>query len=271
MRKILFLYPTMIFGLVFGIGLRTDYPNIPKGIASQPIVANYVSLSTEITPIDTVRKMIEKINLDRALTDLRKLTGEEETCLDHGCYTIADRYTSSVGLQWAKDYVYEQLTNLGYSVEIQDWSNGSYSDQNLIIRKPGMVSLENEIYLIAHLDGVHSPAADDNASGVVSLLELARIIRSRPMKNTMVLLFSTGEEQGSFGVISYLDQLTAEELGAIKYVINIDMLGYDKNLDHVMELWSGDHSPSFALTQEMQGIIRAYQINLVPIFITGCG
>lgn len=70
-----------------------------------------------------------------------------------------------------------------------------------------MVSLEHEIYFVAHMDGVaDSPAADDDASGVVSLLELARILRNRAIRNTVVLVFSTGEEQGALGVDSYIDQ-----------------------------------------------------------------
>ena len=83
------------------------------------------------------------------------------------------------------------------------------------------------------------PAADDNSSGVVSLLELARIQKSRVISSTVVLLFSTEEEHGALGVQSFVDQLTPEEFVAIKYVVDVDTLGYGANNGGVMELFSG--------------------------------
>jgi len=221
--------------------------------------------------------MIEQVNIDRALTDLRKLTGEEPICNGNGCYTISNRQTSSVGLQWTKKYIYDELVKMGYSVEVQDWSHSGYSDQNIIAKKPGESIPGEEVYFVAHMDGTKKgltgryPAADDNASGVVDILELARILSIHSFSRTSVLLFSTGEEQGSLGVKSYIGQLSPEELSAIKYVVNIDMIGYDTNRDAVMELWHGEHAPSLALTQIISEAIKDYQINLQPKFVIGCG
>jgi Zn-dependent M28 family amino/carboxypeptidase len=116
-----------------------------------------------------------------------------------------------------------------------------------------------------------TPAADDNASGVVDLLELARVLSSYSFNRTVVLLFTTGEEVGTLGAISYLDQLTSDELSSVQGVINIDMIGYDGNHDGVMELWHGGHPPSLELTQSMYKIIQAYSFKLKPGFSVGCG
>ena len=86
-------------------------------------------------------------------------------------------------------------------------------------------------------DGVRFPAADDNASGVVDLLELARVISDYSLSRTVVLFFDTGEEQDGRAASSYLNQLSPQELNAIRDVITIDMVGYDANRDGVMELW----------------------------------
>lgn len=227
--------------------------------------------------IDLVWQMLEQVDKDRALNDLRQLVGDTPICIDKGCYTIMNRATGSKGLQWAKDYVTQELASLGYSVELRDWSREGRADQNLIARKTGSLLPDQEIYFVAHLDGVKEnwggerfPAADDNASGVVDLLELARVLSDYSLSRTVVLFFSTGEEQGAHGVRSYLDQLSQEEVSSIQYVVNIDMIGYDKNRDGVMELWYGDHEPSFALTKVMSDTIRAYQLDLEPIFVRGC-
>lgn len=228
-----------------------------------------------ITPMDIVWEMLGQVNKDRALIDLRKLSGEEEIYIGGDYYSIVNRLTGSEGLDWAQDYVSEELNQLGYSVEVRDWSLNGYADQNIIARKVGVVSPADEIYFIAHLDGVGTgtqkyPAADDDGSGVVDLLEMARILSGYSFDRTVVLLFSTGEEQGTLGSQAYLNELTPEELSSIKYAVDIDMVGYDKNEDGAMELWDGGDPSSLPLTHMMSEIIKTYQIDLSPQFVTGC-
>jgi hypothetical protein len=248
----------------------TPLGTIPPEIAPDPSPAT-------IPPDDIVLEMLGQVNISRALVDLKQLTGEVPICIGTGCYTITNRLTGSEGLSWAKEYVYTELARLGYSVEIRDWSRAGYADQNIIARKPGVLHPEEEIYFVAHLDGVKPgldgqfPAADDNGSGVVDILELARVLNTYSFSRTVILLVSTGEEQGTLGVQSYLSQLSPIELNSIKYVVNIDMVGYDANHDRVMELWYGDHSPSFDLVNLMKEIIQTYQLELVPGFVVGCG
>ena len=254
---------------------RTATATIQPTEVSFKLLPDLFSQST-ITPLDIVQEMVGRIDKDRILTDLRRLTGEVPICTDNGCYTITDRLTGGEGLKWAKDYIYKELTDVGYSVEFQDWSLEGKADQNLIVRKPGIFFPGEEVYFVAHLDGAKKgagsqfPAADDNASGAVDILELARIMSSYSFSRTLVLFFSTGEEQGALGVRSYLNKLTPEKLSSIRAVVNIDMIGYDNDRDGVMELWSGDHPPSLALTNVMSDTIRAYQLNLIPRIVTGC-
>jgi len=226
---------------------------------------------TQITPNpNAIWEMVGEVNQERVLTDLRRLTGVEPICTGNGCYTITNRETGSEGLQWAKDYIYEQLVSMDYVVEIQDWRSSGYTDQNLIARKYGSVYPGEEIIFIAHVDGYleNNPAADDDASGVVCLLEVARILSSRSLSRTVVLIFSTGEEHGSLGSHSYVDQLTPEQLSAIKYLVSVEMIGYDSNHDGAMELWSGDQPQDFV--QLLSELITAYVPGLTPKIVTGC-
>lgn len=231
---------------------------------------------SEVPPLYLVEKMLEQVNAERTQTSLRQLSGEEPVCTKNGCFSIKNRLTGSEGLQWAKEYIYEELARSGYSVELRDWSFLGRADQNLIARKPGLIYPDQDIYLVAHIDGVNpegverSPAADDNASGAVGILEVAKILSEYTFQHTVVLFFSTGEEQGVLGARSYVDQLSPDELRAIKYVVNIDMIGYDANLDGVMEFWSGDHQPSLVFAQNLSDIVSAYPINLSPRIVTGC-
>jgi len=275
-RRALTLCSAILLSLVVGVGLisarqvQTGYGDI------QPDSIRELSQTTLISPTQVVWGMLGQVNQDRALNDLRQLTGESPICTSSGCYTIANRLTGSEGLHWAMDYLYEKLLSLGYSVEFRDWSRSGYADRNLIARKPGMAAPAEEVYVVAHVDGVGDggdryPAADDDASGVVDNLELARVLSSRSFSRTVVLFFSTGEEKGALGVKSYLAQLSPNELSSIKYVVDVDMVGYDANGDGVMQLWHGGEAQSLRLTQLMSETIKAYQLDLAPLLQIGCG
>jgi hypothetical protein len=269
MKSILIFPSTIIFSLIIGILCITDYQKRQDYLFYQPVSTSEFNKQIEIKPIDVVREMIEQVNQERVLTDLRRFTGEEPICTENGCYTITNRETGSEGLKWAKDYIYETLVDLRYSVEILDWSRNGYADQNIIARKQGRVYPGEEIYFIAHLDGYleNNPAADDDASGAVSLLELSRLLSSRRLNRTVVLFFSTGEEHGSLGSRSYIDKYP-ERLGAIKYLVSLEMLGYDSNKDGKMELWTGDQTVDFV--NMIKEIITSYQIGLAPEIFTDC-
>jgi hypothetical protein len=269
-RRIVTACSVILLGAVIAVGLRSD-------CREQSLPIQRPGPTTPISPTQTVREMLRQVNRDRALGDLRRLTGEEPLCSGAECHTIANRLTGSEGLHWATDYIAKELVSLGYSVEFRNWSRAGYSDRNIIARKTGAYAPDEEVYFVAHVDGVKPrpgevfPAADDDASGAVDNLELARILSSNTFSRTVVLLFTTGEEQGRLGARSYLDQLPPAALDSIQAAVDVDMVGYDANRDGVMELWHGAHAPSMAVTQMMSDTIKAYQLDLEPRFVVGCG
>ena len=259
------LIPVFLIFTLFGASYSsTGYPDANYGerLDNQEV-------PNAIIPSGTVEEMIAEVSQERIQTDLKRLTGVEPICLDGECYLIHGRETGSEGLQWAKDYVYATLQNLNYSVEVLPWTSDPYSDENIIARKPGVLHPEMDIYFIAHLDGYpyNGPAADDDASGVVSLLELARILSDESLSYSVVLFFSTGEELGARGARSFVADYP-ERLESIKYLVSVEMLGWDSNDDGLMEFWSGDQPTDFV--EMMSNIITAYPIDLTPEIVTGC-
>ena len=85
---------------------------------------------------------------------------------------------------------------------------------------------------IAHLPGPKSvrPGADDNASGAVALLALARwygfLAKEgiRPQR-TLILLFANAEEEAMKGSSQYIHSLSPKELEHIVQNVNLDMIG----------------------------------------------
>lgn len=92
---------------------------------------------------------------------------------------------------------------------------------------------QEAVLLGAHMDhlgmpgGVLHPGADDNASGVSALLEIARSLAASPVRprRTVLLAFWTGEEEGKFGSGHYTRQ-PRWPLGATKAYLNLDMIGH---------------------------------------------
>lgn len=255
-----------------------DHAPLPSSnTATNPAAEKPAAIAGAVTPLDVVGEMIAQARLDRALADINPLTGETPICIAADCDTISNRVTGGDGLQRAKAYVFDSLASMGYSVQLEDWSRSGFTDQNIIAIKPGERHPEEKIYFVAHLDGqgsvipIHYPAADDNASGVVDILETARVLSDYTFSRTIVFFISTGEEQGTLGVKSHLDRLSPSELNAIQYAVNIDMVGYDANQDHAMELWYGSHAPSLELAETISAVIAAYQLDLSPEFVVGCG
>ena len=85
--------------------------------------------------------------------------------------------------------------------------------------------LPNERILVyGHRDTAGSPGANDNGSGTVIMLELARILRELPMKRTVELMSIGAEEQlASAGSHAYI-AAHQEDLQEIKASVELDMV-----------------------------------------------
>lgn len=99
------------------------------------------------------------------------------------------------------------------------------------------------VVLGAHLDhlgivdGQVHPGADDNASGVAALLEIARAFaasRERP-KRTLVFVFWTGEEEGKFGSAHWVRH-PLWPLAKTAAYLNLDMIGHPWTPDEMKKL-----------------------------------
>jgi hypothetical protein len=77
--------------------------------------------------------------------------------------------------------------------------------RNYIVDLPGTDLASEVLILGAHYDAVpNSPGADDNATGVAALLEIARALKDTPRRRTIRLVFFTLEEVGLHGSVQYI-------------------------------------------------------------------
>lgn len=102
---------------------------------------------------------------------------------------------------------------------------------NLIVDLPGRGDLASEVIILgAHFDAaVGAAGADDNGTGTAALLEVARVLKDRPMQRTVRLVFFNLEEAGLKGSIEYVRALKPRlDRGDEKLVgmVSLEMLGY---------------------------------------------
>lgn len=95
---------------------------------------------------------------------------------------------------------------------------------------------EGMVVVGAHYDTVSdTPGADDNASGVAGLLELARLVARQPLPRTVRFAAFTLEEPPTFMTSrmgSYVLAKSLFEEGAVVYgMISLEMLGYYTEAD----------------------------------------
>jgi len=165
--------------------------------------------------------------------------------------TLEGRGLGSAGLQKATALVEARLGAAGLEPAANDrirqswrWTGGEPAREmdlvNLVVQVPGRdPKFANEpVLVIAHLDHlgrgwpdvregnenqVH-PGADDNASGVAVLLELARAMASEPPRpRPVVFAVVTGEEAGLLGSRHLLASMAPEEKPFA--CVNLDTVG----------------------------------------------
>jgi Zn-dependent M28 family amino/carboxypeptidase len=129
------------------------------------------------------------------------------------------------------DYIESALAAQGYSVGRQTFSCYGKSVSNLIAEKTGT---DQEVVILgAHYDTVPgTPRADDNASAVVGLLELARLLKETSIQKTLLFVAFVNEEPPCFGSdrmgsMVYAKKLKEQGL-SIKVMISLEMIGYFK-------------------------------------------
>lgn len=110
-----------------------------------------------------------------------------------------DIFDNQNGLARVQAYIEETLKNLGYTLERQPFVLRHRLLENVIARKNLQAGLPR-LMIGAHFDAVPgTPGADDNASGVAVLLEIARILaQDRAVQNTEFVAFNA-EEYGMAG------------------------------------------------------------------------
>ncbi|NLX96513.1 MAG: M28 family peptidase [Rhodopirellula sp.] len=136
----------------------------------------------------------------------------------------------------ATENIYQWFDDLGLTTtydtmyEVEDYLGNRYDFNpplvNVVGVKPG-VTRPDEVYIIgAHYDSVGNPGADDNASGVAAVMEIARVLAPYSFDRTIEFIAFDGEEDGLFGSLHYTEFHTVGK--QVMGMISADMIAYNQ-------------------------------------------
>lgn len=208
----------------------------------------------------SVEELITQTDLIKLTTTVREFSGEDPTTVNGNPVTLINR-VSNTGNDAAAYYIKERMTAFGLTIEEHDYASGG---KNIIATQVGETN-PNDIYLIsAHYDSVANYCADDNASGVAAIMELARILSPHCTENTIVYALWDQEETGLHGSRAYA-QRAAGAGDTILGAFNIDMMGYDGDNDKNFDIDVRNIAGSIAMKDDIINVLNNtnYGIDLI--------
>jgi hypothetical protein len=175
--------------------------------------------------------------------------------------SVPTRYVCTNGQLTARDTISNLFKSSGLATSLVTFTNKckstcrSSTGYNVVGVKKGLVRPQ-EYYLVgAHYDSMSgnpcqtAPGANDNASGIAGVMELARVFSKLKTEASIIFVAFSGEEVGLLGSERYVQTLISSGLKAnIKAFVVLDMISYyEKNRSVVIEGSNGTSRQSAVL------------------------
>lgn len=219
-----------------------DVPAVPT--------IGYATLSPTQLPADTstiapavgaapnITALINQIESDRLMMHVRTLSGF------HTRHVNSPQNRSDFGVGAAKNYIMRQFEEIQASSQGAlyvfphefdiEWAGVRSRQTNVVAILSGTEIGAGTIIIGAHYDSRandnndgmgYAPGANDNATGVAALIEVARVMAQRPHRSTVIFVAFAAEEVGRLGSIAFVnDYVKRNNIDLITY-INVDAIG----------------------------------------------
>ncbi|WP_035804074.1 M20/M25/M40 family metallo-hydrolase [Lunatimonas lonarensis] len=194
-----------------------------------------------VTRNQVVARMVDEVEVDNLRNYLENLVGfgsRHTLSEDQPTRGIeaSRQYVLALFNEFAKTSGGRLTAEIDYYTEKADGRRVDRDTRtgNVMATLKGTDPNDDRVFLVsAHIDTrvsdvmdrqSDSPGANDDGSGVVAVLEMARILSKRPFPATIVFAIVSGEEQGLLGA-DYLAKKAKTENWNLVAMLNNDMIG----------------------------------------------
>jgi aminopeptidase YwaD len=133
-------------------------------------------------------------------------------------------FTQPKHLENTAQYISDQFEAMGLKVTQEMVEFEGTQSQNILAQTSGVT--DDLFVLAAHYDSVpNTPGADDNASAVAALLEIAHVLSQSSHKKSLIFSAFTLEEYGFIGAKHFID-LDIERKKRLSGMISLEMVGF---------------------------------------------
>jgi hypothetical protein len=161
-------------------------------------------------------------------------------------HTLSDTTSPTRGIGAARKWIFDEMTRIAaasngrMTVAYQSSMQKSVRTKNEPVEMINVVATikgttdPDRIYIASgHYDSINSdvmnatldaPGADDDASGVAVIMELARVLSQHPLEATIMLVAVQGEEQGLLGSRGLSEEAVAKKWN-VEGMITNDIVG----------------------------------------------
>lgn len=154
---------------------------------------------------------------------LTSMTTNLDEFVAHGVKSVG-----STELVSAKDWLKAKYLSYGYTDIIEDdFSVGTNTATNIVVTKLGLVYPDTFVIVDGHYDTINGVGANDNGSGTVLILEIAKLLANVPTEYSIKFINFSAEEVGLIGSQHYVTNVvnsTTPKMD-IRLVLNIDEIG----------------------------------------------
>jgi Peptidase family M28 len=210
--------------------------------------STYIKLSE---PNEELREMLFEMDPSRVRNIIEKLVSFGTR------HTMSSQTDPQRGIGAARDWITSEMRNIAsvsqgrmtvsvprYIQQPEGPISSAVPISNIVARLEGSNDPERVYVVSGHYDSMPSnimdseadaPGANDDASGVAVVMELARIMATRRPRATMLFAIVAGEEQGLFGS-GFMARSFKTEKTNVEAMLNNDIVGSPRGP-------KGEHSP----------------------------
>lgn len=188
----------------------------------------------------TAPSSIELVDANRMMADINTLVSFQSR-------HILSSPAPTTGIQAAQNFLIQELKAIAETspndylqIDVYphqfplEWGGRQVFPANVVMAVQGTDAAAGVVMVTAHYDtalqqwfegDLYQPGANDNASGVAAILEIARIMVQKPHRATLVFVLFAAEETGRQGSQAFVREFIQAQNIPLVAVINLDIIG----------------------------------------------